>query len=54
MDQFTKKRQEINRRAAEAIADYPVLWSQMIKEWRQSGTEDRAWLLYSANYFKNR
>jgi len=50
MDRFTEKQREINQRAAEAIVDYPALWSQMITEWRQPGSEDRAWLMYSANY----
>ena len=50
MDRFTEKQQEIDQRAAEVIADYPTLWSQMITEWRQPGLEDSAWLMYSANY----
>lgn len=50
MDRFTKKQQEIDQRAAEIIASYPVLWSQMIADWRQPGSEDLAWLMYSANY----
>jgi len=50
MDRFTKKQQEIDQRAAEVIADYPALWSQMVTEWRQPGSEGRAWLMYSANY----
>jgi len=50
MDRFTEKQQEINQRAAEVIADYRALWSQMIMEWHQPGSDDRAWLMYSANY----
>jgi len=50
MDRFTKKQQEIDHRADEVIADYPALWSQMITDWHQPGSEDRAWLMYSANY----
>jgi len=50
MDRFTEKRQEINQRAVEASANYPALWSQMIAEWRQLSSDDRAWLMYSANY----
>jgi L-ascorbate metabolism protein UlaG (beta-lactamase superfamily) len=50
MDQFTRKQQEIERRAAKVSAAYPTLWSDMIAEWRQPGSDDRAWLMYSANY----
>ena len=50
MGRFTEKQGEIDRRAAEVIAGYPGLWSQMITDWRQPGLEDRAWLMYSANY----
>jgi len=50
MDRFPRKQQEIDRRAAEVMAAYPALWSQMITDWRQPGLEDQAWLMYSANY----
>ena len=50
MDRFTRKQQKIDQRAAEVIADYPLLWSRMIADWCQPGPEDRAWLMYSANY----
>jgi glyoxylase-like metal-dependent hydrolase (beta-lactamase superfamily II) len=50
MDLFTSKQQKIDRRAAEVMAAYPALWSQMITEWHQPGSEDRAWLMYSTNY----
>ena len=50
MDRFTEKQQEIDQRATEIIAEYPALWSKMITECRQPGSEDRAWLMYSANY----
>lgn len=50
MDRFASKQREIDRRAAEAIAAYPALWSKMIDEWRQPGLDNRAWLMYSANY----
>jgi hypothetical protein len=50
MDLFTSKQQKIDRRAAEVMAAYPALWSQMIMEWHQPGSEDRAWLMCSANY----
>jgi glyoxylase-like metal-dependent hydrolase (beta-lactamase superfamily II) len=50
MDLFTSKQQKIDRRAAEVMAACQALWSQMITEWHQPGSEDRAWLMYSTNY----
>jgi L-ascorbate metabolism protein UlaG (beta-lactamase superfamily) len=50
MGQFTEKQEQINQRAVEAVADYPVLWSHMVTEWQRPGPEDLAWLMYSANY----
>ena len=50
MDRFTERQQKIGQRAAKVIGDYPALWSQMIANWRQPGSEDRTWLMYSANY----
>jgi L-ascorbate metabolism protein UlaG (beta-lactamase superfamily) len=32
------------------ISSYPSLWSDMISQWQTNGSEDRCWLLYSANY----
>jgi L-ascorbate metabolism protein UlaG (beta-lactamase superfamily) len=29
---------------------YPVMWSKIIANWSSPGSEDRAWLTYSANY----
>jgi hypothetical protein len=39
----------IERRRAVAAAEYPALWNQIISQWRQPG-DDRAWLIYAANY----
>jgi len=50
MDPLTSKQGEIERRAAEVAVSYPALWTKMIAEWRQPGSQDRAWLMYSANY----
>ena len=50
MDRFTRNQREIDWRAAEVIAAYPVIWSQMIDDWRQPSLENRAWLMYSVNY----
>ena len=32
------------------IARYPMLWNKLISEWKSPRSEDRAWLMYSANY----
>jgi L-ascorbate metabolism protein UlaG (beta-lactamase superfamily) len=50
MDQFSKKQAQISQHREEASARYPMLWSKMIAEWIQPGSDDRAWLMYSANY----
>jgi L-ascorbate metabolism protein UlaG (beta-lactamase superfamily) len=50
MDLTATKQQQINRKRKEAVALYPELWSKMVAEWNSPGSEDRAWLLYSANY----
>jgi L-ascorbate metabolism protein UlaG (beta-lactamase superfamily) len=50
MDRFSKKQAQISQHQAEASALYPELWSKMIAEWNQPGPDDRAWLMYSANY----
>lgn len=50
MDRFAERQIAISQRRAEACARYPVLWSNLITEWNSPGPEDRAWLMYSANY----
>ena len=50
MDQFAEKQARISQHRAEASARYPALWSNMIAEWNSPGPDDRAWLMYSANY----
>jgi L-ascorbate metabolism protein UlaG (beta-lactamase superfamily) len=42
--------QRLNQRRGEIIAQYPAIWARMIAEWRSPAPEDRAWLMYSANY----
>ncbi len=49
-DRFNKKQAQIIQHQAEVSARYPALWSKMIAEWNQPGMDDRAWLMYSANY----
>ncbi len=50
MDRITTKEEQIRQHQLEAIERFPSSWSQMIDEWRQPGAEDRAWLMYAANY----
>jgi len=50
MDRFAEKHNEINHRRAQVSSCYPSLWSKIITEWNSSGTDDRVWLTYSANY----
>jgi hypothetical protein len=50
MDRFSEKQAAINQRCKEAATLYPLLWSNMIAEWKRSDPEDRVWLTYSANY----
>jgi L-ascorbate metabolism protein UlaG (beta-lactamase superfamily) len=50
MDRSAERQARINGHRAEASARYPVLWSNMIAEWNSLGPDDRAWLMYSANY----
>ncbi len=41
---------EIDRKKALAAASYPEIWQRIITEWKSPGAENRAWLMYSANY----
>jgi L-ascorbate metabolism protein UlaG (beta-lactamase superfamily) len=50
MNQFAEKQARINRRRDEIVARYPDIWKKLIVEWNSPGPEDRAWLMYSANY----
>jgi L-ascorbate metabolism protein UlaG (beta-lactamase superfamily) len=50
MDRCAEKQTEINRRGDEMAARYPAIWDKLITEWNSPGPEDRAWLMYSANY----
>ncbi len=50
MDQYTERQILINRRRDEMVARYPSLWDKLIAEWKSPGSDDRAWLIYSANY----
>jgi L-ascorbate metabolism protein UlaG (beta-lactamase superfamily) len=50
MDPSTEKQALIDRQREEFTVRYPSLWKKMIMEWKSPGSEDRAWLMYSANY----
>jgi hypothetical protein len=50
MGQSSKEQTRIDHQREETAARYPQLWADMIEEWNSSGSEDRAWLMYSANY----
>ncbi len=47
---FTEKQEQIARVRQQVVEGYPQLWRRILAEWRQDGSEDRAWLIYSANY----
>ena len=49
-DPFNKEQSRILLRKKEAAVHYPQLFMKMVAAWNSAGTEDCAWLLYSANY----
>ena len=50
MDRFAEKQAHIDRRRDEMAARTPAIWDKLIAEWNSPGSEDRVWLMYSANY----
>jgi hypothetical protein len=50
MERSTEKQAQIDRRRDETAARFPAIWDKLISEWNSPGPEDRAWLMYSANY----
>ncbi len=50
MDRSIEKQARIDRRRAEIVTRYPAQWDGMITKWNSAGPENRAWLMYSANY----
>jgi hypothetical protein len=50
MARSAEKQVGIDRRREEMLAGYPAIWDKLIAEWNSPGSEDRAWLMYSANY----
>ncbi len=49
MDPSTDPEVRLAGRRQQAVERYPNLWSRIIKEWHTPG-DDRAWLMYAANY----
>ena len=47
LDQIAKV---IELRKQKAVADYPALWQEVIRDWAGNGPENAAWLTYAANY----
>lgn len=50
MDLDTKKQKHINQINTRMLEQYPAIWSRIINQWKKPGSQDRAWLTYSANY----
>jgi len=50
MDRSTEKIIRNNQQLDEIITHYPAIWEKLIAEWNSPGLENRAWLMYSANY----
>jgi L-ascorbate metabolism protein UlaG (beta-lactamase superfamily) len=40
----------VDRQEDEIVFRYPLIWDKLINDWKSPGPEDRAWLMYSANY----
>jgi hypothetical protein len=49
MDRFAKQTSRIEDRK-NAAARYPKQFTSIVAEWNSPGADDRAWLIYSANY----
>jgi Beta-lactamase superfamily domain len=49
MDRLAEKQVQIRQYRDELVSRYPVLWQNIINEWKSPGP-DRTWLIYSANY----
>ena len=47
---FTEKQAQIDLRRKEAVNRYPAVWAAMISEWNTPGSDDRVWMMSSANY----
>jgi L-ascorbate metabolism protein UlaG (beta-lactamase superfamily) len=50
MDHRRSREHSIRAQEQELVRRFPNLWQDMINDWSQPGAQDRAWLMYSANY----
>lgn len=50
IDHFAEKQDQIDKLGVEMATSYPATWNRIIANWKSSNPEDRAWLMYSANY----
>ena len=41
---------QIDKERKKIVKHYPGLWATIIQEWNSSRADDRAWLIYTANY----
>jgi hypothetical protein len=49
-DRWVKQQSNIDQRRKQAATSYAERLAGLAREWNSPGTEDRAWLVYSANY----
>lgn len=49
-DPVIEKQALIDQKRKLIIDRYPILWSEMIRDWKAENQEDAGWLMYSANY----
>ena len=40
----------LDRQRDEIVARYPDIWKKLVDGWKSTGPDDRAWMMYSANY----
>ncbi len=50
MDRTDSRQVLLERRKATALEQYPAMWRSMITEWQRPVKQDRACLMYAANY----
>jgi len=50
MGHSSKEQARIDQLQMEKSAAYPQMVGNLVKEWGSPGTEDKVWLMYSANY----
>jgi hypothetical protein len=50
MDPSAEKQALFDRKREDMVSLFPSLWNKLISEWKSPGSDNRAWLMYSANY----